>query len=168
MVTTTAKPGMPSADKRWRIVDATMRRNGYKRNGLIEALHTVQECFGYVDEQALHYVARSLRVPLSAAFGVVTFYHFFTLKPPGKHTCVICTGTACYIRGAQRLLDQVSQQLQIKEGQTSGDGLVSLLTARCVGSCGLAPVTVVDGDVAPKVTSEQLTALVERWRHESG
>ncbi len=99
---------------------------------------------------------------------MVTFYHFFTLRPPGKHTCVVCTGTACYIRGAQQLLDQLSAELQIKPGETTSDGLVSLLTARCVGSCGLAPVVVVQGDVVPKVTSEQLTGLVERWRHESG
>ncbi|MFO0820588.1 MAG: bidirectional hydrogenase complex protein HoxE [Pirellulales bacterium] len=168
MATTKAKPETPTADKRWRIVDATMRRNGYKRNGLIEALHTVQECFGYVDETALRYVAQSLRVPLSAAFGVVTFYHFFTLRPPGKHTCVVCTGTACYIRGAQKLLDQMAGEWKVQEGQTSRDGVVSLLTARCVGSCGLAPVVVADGDVIPKVTSEKLAELSQRWRDEPG
>ena len=169
MVKPLQKPAAPSNDKRWRIVDATMRRNGHKRNGLIEALHTVQECFGYVDETALRYVAASLRVPLSTAYGVVTFYHFFTLKPPGKHTCVVCTGTACYIRGSQPILESVSRQLGVHEGETSADGQVSLLTARCIGSCGLAPVAVLDGAVAPKVTAEQLTSIVEGWRHgESG
>ncbi|MFO0904993.1 MAG: bidirectional hydrogenase complex protein HoxE [Pirellulales bacterium] len=159
------KPAAPSSDKRWRIVDAAMRRNGYKRNGLIETLHAVQKSFGYVDDASLRYVAAALRVPLSTAYGVVTFYHFFTLKPPGKHTCVVCTGTACYIRGAQPLLENLCQQLSVREGETTPDGQVSLLTARCIGSCGLAPVAVLDGEVAPKVTAEQLTSIVEGWRH---
>lgn len=169
MAVMTGKPQPPTDDKRWRIIDAKMRRGGYKRHALIETLHAVQETFGYVDEQALTYVARSLRVPLSAAYGVVTFYHFFTLKPPGKHTCVVCTGTACYIRGAQQLLDKVTREFHVASGETSADGLVSVLTARCIGSCGLAPIIVADGDVLPKVTSEQLDQQIERWRHgESG
>jgi bidirectional [NiFe] hydrogenase diaphorase subunit len=127
----------------------------------------VQASFGYVDEVALRFVSKSLRVPLSAAYGVVTFYHFFTLKPPGKHTCVICTGTACYIRNASKLLDDFSRHAGVREGETSADGLVSLLTARCVGSCGVAPVAVVDGEVLPKVTADRLNDLVDGWRHES-
>lgn len=165
MTVVVGKVEAPSTDKRWRIVDATMRRNGFKRNALIETLHTVQECFGYVDESSLRYVARSLRVPLSAAYGVITFYHFFTLKPPGKHTCVVCTGTACYIRGAKQLLEQVEHAYGMECGETSADGNVSLLQARCVGSCGLAPVVVVDGEVAPKLTAEAMDDLLERWRH---
>ena len=96
-----SKPTPPNQDKRWKLVDATMRRQGQQARGLIETLHTVQEAFGYLDVPALRYVAMSLRVPLSRAYGVATFYHFFTLKPAGEHTCVICMGTACYIKGAQ-------------------------------------------------------------------
>src|SRR5215475_12666584 len=103
-----AKPAAPSNDKRWKIVDATMRRVGQNSRGLIESLHSVQESFGYLDETALRYVALSLRVPFSKVYGVSTFYHFFTLKPQGEHTCVVCTGTACYIKGAQKLLDAVT------------------------------------------------------------
>ena len=88
----------PSDDRRWKVIGATMRRLGHQRNALIEVLHAVQEVFGYLDDQALRYVAASLRVPPSRAYGVATFYHFFTLKPPGEHTCVVCTGTACYIK----------------------------------------------------------------------
>ena len=105
-----AKPTPPNQDKRWKLVDATMRRQGQQARGLIETLHTVQEAFGYLDAQALRYVAMSLRVPLSRAYGVATFYHFFTLKPAGEHTCVICMGTACYIKGAPQLLDAVQQR----------------------------------------------------------
>jgi hypothetical protein len=96
----TEQPSLPSADKRWKIVDATARRYGREPHALIETLHTVQESFGYLDETALRYVAGSLKLPLSRVYGVATFYHFFTLKPKGKHTCVVCTGTACYIKGA--------------------------------------------------------------------
>ena len=105
-----AKPTPPnSSDKRWKLVDATMRRLGHHSRGLIETLHTVQETFGYLDEDALRYVAASLRVPFSRAYGVATFYAFFTLKPAGEHTCVVCMGTACYIKGAPQLLN-VSQE----------------------------------------------------------
>jgi len=163
MITDFSKPTPPSTDKRWRLVDATMRRLGNQSRGLIETLHTVQESFGYLDEGALRYVAVSLRVPLSRAYGVATFYHFFTLKPAGEHTCVVCTGTACYIKGAPQLLAAVQQDLKIKPGETTPDGKVSLLTARCLGSCGLAPAVVYDHEVAGKVTSAVLREQVKKW-----
>jgi bidirectional [NiFe] hydrogenase diaphorase subunit len=158
-----AKPAPPSQDKRWKIVDATMRRVGQTPRGLIETLHTVQEAFGYLDETALRYVAVSLRVPLSRAYGVATFYHFFTLKPAGEHTCVICLGTACYIKGAPRLFDAVMRELGISAGQTTVNGKVSVLSARCLGSCGLAPAVVYDNEIAGKVTPEQLSQQLARW-----
>jgi bidirectional [NiFe] hydrogenase diaphorase subunit len=85
MPLTSKKPPLPSEDKRWRIVNGTMRRHGYARDALIETLHTVQESFGFLDKVSLRFVADSLRVPLSQAYGVATFYHFFTMKPPGEH-----------------------------------------------------------------------------------
>lgn len=157
------KPAPPNADKRWKLVDATMRKADGNAHGLIETLHTVQEAFGFLDEEALRYVALSLRVPLSRAYGVATFYHFFTLKPGGKHTCVICLGTACYIKGSQHLLDAMRQTLNIAPGETTADGEVSLLTARCLGSCGLAPAVVYDQEVAGKVDVASLRAHLEKW-----
>jgi|ERR1700758_5329895 len=150
-------------DKRWRMVDATMRRVGHQSRGLIETLHTVQEVFGYLDEGALRYVAVALRVPLSRAYGVATFYHFFTLKPAGEHTCVVCMGTACYIKGAPQLLTAVQRELQIAPGETTADRKVSLLTARCLGSCGLAPAVVYDHEVAGKVTTQALREHLTKW-----
>jgi bidirectional [NiFe] hydrogenase diaphorase subunit len=163
MITTTTKPATPSQDKRWKIVDATMRRAGQNSRGLIETLHTVQEAFGYLDETALRYVAISLRVPLSRAYGVATFYHFFTLKPAGEHTCVICLGTACYIKGAPQLVDAVKRELGVGPGETTADRKVSILSARCLGSCGLAPAVVYDNEVAGKVTPEQLRQQMAKW-----
>jgi bidirectional [NiFe] hydrogenase diaphorase subunit len=150
------KVELPSDDKRWRIVQGTMRRNGYERNALIETLHTVQESFGFLEEESLHFVAESLRVPLSQVYGVSTFYHLFSLKPAGKHACVTCTGTACYIKGAPDLLNAIEDKYGIKPDETTADGNLSLLTARCVGSCGLGPVALIDGEVVGKLTAEGL------------
>lgn len=141
----------PSADKRWKIVEATARRHGNEPHALIETLHTVQESFGYLDEAALRHTANLLRVPLSRVYGAATFYHFFTLKPKGKHTCVVCTGTACYIKGAPALLTALEKRYGIKPGETTEDNQLSILTARCLGSCGLAPAAVLDSTVLGKV-----------------
>ncbi len=150
------KPSPPSADKRWKIVDATMRRHGHAPDALIETLHTVQECFGYLDKAALRYVAASLRVALSQVYGAATFYHFFTLKPPGRHTCVVCTGTACYIKGASGLITELESAFKVKAGETTADGSLSLITARCLGSCSLAPAAVFDNEVVGKVSPQQM------------
>jgi bidirectional [NiFe] hydrogenase diaphorase subunit len=162
-VATFAKPAPPNPDKRWKIVDATMRRIGLHSRGLIETLHTVQEAFGYLDDTALRYVAISLRVPLSRAYGVATFYHFFTLKPAGEHTCVVCLGTACYIKGAPQLLNTIKRQLGVAPGETTADRKISVLSARCLGSCGLAPAVIYDNEVAGKVTPEQLRQHMAEW-----
>ena len=156
-------PPLPSDDKRWKIVNGTMRKNGYARHALIETLHTVQSSFGYLDDDAIRFVARSLRVPLSQAYGVVTFYHYFSLKPPGKHTMTICTGTACYIKGTDKLVADAEAHLGITTGQTTKETQISLMTARCVGACGRAPVVLVDGELMGQMTSEQMIAQLERW-----
>ena len=130
----------PSDDKRWRLVTVTMRRHGYKPHALIETLHTVQEAFGYLDETALRYVARSLKLPLSRVYGVATFYNHFALKPKGEHTCVVCLGTACYIKGGSQISDKLQAGFDIKPGETTPDNKLSLMVAHCVGMCWLAPV----------------------------
>ena len=156
-------PPLPSDDKRWKIVNNAMRKNGFARHALIETLHTVQSSFGYLDDDSIRFVARSLRVPLSQAYGVATFYHYFRLKPPGKHTLTICAGTACYIKGADKLVAAAESSLGIKAGQTTNDGEVSLMTARCVGACSRAPVALWDGEIAGEMASEQLIEQLERW-----
>ena len=146
MPITLAKPQAPSDDKRWKIVETRMRRLGDRPAALIEALHAAQEAFGYLDADALHYVGDTLGVPHSRVYGVATFYSFFTLKPAGEHTCVVCTGTACYINGAKEILGSLERDLGVRPKQTSADGKVSLLTARCLGACSLAPAVIVDGE----------------------
>ena len=163
MSTMTTLPAPPSNDKRWKIVDATIRRHGRAGHSLIECLHTMQECFGYLDEQGLKYVAASLRLPLSKVYGVATFYNLFTLKPQGEHTCIVCMGTACYIKGAPQILAALEQKYEVKPGETTTDGRLSVLTARCLGSCGLAPAVVFDGDVAGKIGGSDVLKRVEKW-----
>jgi bidirectional [NiFe] hydrogenase diaphorase subunit len=157
------KPTAPSSDNRWKLVDATMRRHGYDPRALIETLHTVQECFGYLDNQALRFVAESLRVPLSRAYGVATFYHFFTMRPPGQHTCVICLGTACYIKGAKAIVEKLSSLLGVNPGETTPDKKVSFLGARCLGACGLAPAAVFDNVVSGKLNAADAVNKVQKW-----
>ncbi|BCU07425.1 bidirectional hydrogenase complex protein HoxE [Allochromatium tepidum] len=156
-----ARPPLPSDDKRWKLVNATMRRNGYAGHALIETLHSVQDAFGYLDETSLRFVAASLDLPVSKVFGVATFYHIFMLKPKGRHTCVVCTGTACYIKGAGGLIEGLQEHYGIDPGETTADDRLSLLTARCVGACGLAPAVVVDGEVLGKQSADTLVATLE-------
>lgn len=150
-------------DRQWRMVNRTMRLNGRDPNALIETLHAVQNTFGFIDTEAMEYVAYSLGVPLSRVYAVATFYHHFTLKPPGEHSCVICMGTACYIGGAGNLLETVHKHTGITPGETSKDGKISLLTARCLGSCGLAPAAVFDGRVYGKLSPANITETLQRW-----
>ena len=155
------RPETPSEDKRWKLVNGTMRRNGYASHALIEALHGVQDAFGFLDEASMRFVAESLDLPLSKVFGVATFYHLFMLEPKGRHACVVCTGTACYIKGAAGLISAVEQRFGVAPGATSADNRLSLLSARCVGACGLAPAVVLDGNMLGKQSAEELLGKLE-------
>ncbi len=152
-----------AGDPHWRLVNRTMRLSGNQADALIETLHSVQDSFGYVDRDAMEYVAYGLKVPLSRVYAVATFYHYFTLKPPGEHTCVVCLGTACYIGGSATILESIHEQTGIRPGETTKDGKVSLLIARCLGSCGLAPAAVFDGQVTGKLNSPAVLEKIKRW-----
>ncbi|MEQ9358804.1 bidirectional hydrogenase complex protein HoxE [Coleofasciculus chthonoplastes] len=158
-----AKKGHPSGDKRFKVLDITMKRAQYRPDVLIEVLHKAQEAFGYLEEDVLLYVARGLKLPLSRVYGVATFYHLFSLKPGGTHTCVVCTGTACYVKGGGQVLSALEEHFGIQVGDTTPDGEMSLLSARCLGACGIAPAVVFDGTVAPKQTAELALEKVKGW-----
>lgn len=161
MPVTQTKPTAPSDDKRWGIVETRMRRLGNRPDALIEALHSTQEAFGYIDDDALRYLGESLSVPPSKVFGVATFYHYFRLKPPGDHTCVVCTGTACYIDGALDILAAIKAKLDVEPHGMTVDGKLSLLTGRCFGSCSLAPAAIVDGEVVGRVETNEFVKRLE-------
>jgi bidirectional [NiFe] hydrogenase diaphorase subunit len=156
-----ATPSAPSADPRWETVDSRIRRLGGRPDALIEALHAVQEAFGHIDRDALLALSDRLGVPPSKVFGVATFYHYFRLAPQGEHTCVVCTGTACYINGADDILAAIRDRLGVTPEHTTDDGRLSLLTGRCFGSCSLAPAAIVDGQVLDRVKPEELVARLE-------
>ncbi|HBE16494.1 MAG TPA: NAD(P)H-dependent oxidoreductase subunit E [Cyanobacteria bacterium UBA11149] len=161
--TKVVKSEHPSGDKRFKVLDVTMKRNQNRPDALIEVLHKAQEIFGYLEEDVLLYVARKLKLPISKVYGVATFYHLFSLKPSGEHTCIVCLGTACYVKGAGALLNAIEEYAHIHQGETTGDGKMSLITARCIGACGLAPAAVFDGKVAGQQTPELLVEKVKDW-----
>jgi bidirectional [NiFe] hydrogenase diaphorase subunit len=161
------KIALPSDDNRWKLINATMKRHGYQPNSLIETLHTVQESFGYLDEVSLKFVSITLKVPLSSVYGVATFYNFFNLKPQGKHTCVVCLGTACYIKGTNEIAERIKQEFKIGMGKTTEDGQLSLLSARCLGACGIAPAVVIDGEVHGNVSTDQTIETLRRLANDN-
>jgi len=152
-----------ASDKRFKILEAHIKKFQHRHDALIEVLHKAQELFGYLDDGVLRYVAAQLKLPSSRVYGVATFYHFFTLKPQGEHTCVVCLGTACYVKGANKVLAAVEQQTHIKAGETTPDNKLSLLTARCIGACGIAPAVVYDGTVTPRQTPETALVQINQW-----
>jgi bidirectional [NiFe] hydrogenase diaphorase subunit len=153
----------PSGDNRFKLLEATMKRHQYQPDALIEVLHRAQELFGYLSLDLLLYIANRLSVPPSQVYGVATFYHFFSLAPKGAHTCVVCLGTACYVKGAAALLAAAKQRLGVQVGETTPDQQISLMIARCLGACGIAPTVVFDGVVAGRQTQESLQERLESW-----
>jgi bidirectional [NiFe] hydrogenase diaphorase subunit len=153
----------PSGDKRFKILETHMKRFQYKQDALIEVLHKAQELFGFLDEGLLIFIAQNLKLPPSRVYGVATFYHFFNLKPKGEHSCVVCMGTACYVKGADKVLASLEQCCGVKAGETTPDGKVSVLTARCIGACGIAPAVVYDGTVTARQSSEDALNKVKGW-----
>lgn len=151
------------SDKRFKILEAHIKKFQQRQDALIEILHKAQELFGYLDNDVLHFTAYRLKLPTSRVYGVATFYHFFTLKPQGVHTCVVCLGTACYVKGANRVLAAVEERSGVKAGETTSDNQLSLLTARCIGACGIAPAVVYDGVVTPRQTPESALEKIQPW-----
>jgi bidirectional [NiFe] hydrogenase diaphorase subunit len=152
-----------ATDKRFKILEAHIKKFQHRQDALIEVLHKAQELFGYLDDDVLRYTAWQLKLPASRVYGVATFYHFFTLKPQGEHTCVVCLGTACYVKGANKVLAAVEQKAGIKAGETTPDNKLSLLTARCIGACGIAPAVIYDRTVTPRQTPETALAQINQW-----
>jgi bidirectional [NiFe] hydrogenase diaphorase subunit len=154
----------PSGDRRFLLLDAAMKKHQFRGDALLEVLHTAQELFGFLSHDLLFYVAHALKLPPSRVYGVATFYHFFSLAPRGEHTCDVCMGTACFVKGAAELLAAAERQFGVKAGQTTADKKVSLLTARCLGTCGNAPVVVFDNEVDGKMTVDMMRARTKGWR----
>jgi bidirectional [NiFe] hydrogenase diaphorase subunit len=155
-----ASEGHPSGDDRFELIDKALKRARFSQDQLIEILHVAQDVFGYLSPDLLVYIARALKLPPSRVYGVATFYHLFTFDEPGDHSCTICTGTACFVKGADDIVLALSREHSVAAGQTTADGRFTLSTARCLGSCGLAPVAVIDGEVRGHLDAEAAVAAV--------
>lgn len=131
---------------------------------LIMVLHRVQETFGYISHDLAMETAALLDVPAAKIYGVISFYHFFKTKPPGKHLIAVCMGTACYLKGGQQLIDELETLLGCACGETSDDGEFSISAVRCVGCCGLAPVMTVDGEVYGNLKPDDLAGVVAKYK----
>lgn len=134
-----------------------------KPGELINVLHKTQESFGYLPAEVQEVVAQELKMSVAKVYGVVTFYSFFTMLPKGKHPISICTGTACYVRGADNVLQEFKRQLNIEVGQTTDDGKFSLSCLRCVGACGLAPVVQVGDKTYGRVSPEGVKDILAEY-----
>jgi bidirectional [NiFe] hydrogenase diaphorase subunit len=155
---------LPTDEKRWKSLDRAMQRHDYRPDALIETLHAAQNAFGYLDSETLTYIASKLKTPPSRVFGVVTFYNHFTLKPKGEHTLVVCTGTACHVKGNDRILAWMRDHYDLVPGETTPDNRLSLVEVRCVGACALAPIILLDGSITGKKSLEEATTLIKEWR----
>lgn len=155
------RPTPPSDDKRYKALTRAMKKHGYKRNSLIEVLHSAQEGFGFLENDVMKFVAESLQLPLAKVYGVATFYHFFTLKPKGEHNCVVCTGTACYIKGAGKILEHLEDEFGIADGETTPDNKLSVTSARCFGCCNLAPAAIIDGKTHAYLDAEKTVEIIK-------
>ena len=138
----------------------------FHNNGgeLINVLHKAQHTFGYLPAEVQEIVAEELNVPVAKVYGVVTFYSFFTMIPKGLHPISVCTGTACYVRGAEKVLDEFKRILKVKVGDTTPDGKFSLSCLRCVGACGLAPVVMIGEKVYGRVSPDGVKDILNEYQ----
>jgi NADH-quinone oxidoreductase subunit E/NADP-reducing hydrogenase subunit HndA len=132
---------------------------------LINVLHKTQDYLGYLPAEAQEVIAQELHIPTAKVYGVVSFYSFFTMIPKGRYPVSICMGTACYVRGAERILDEFKHLLGLNVGETGADGLFSLASLRCVGACGLAPVVLVGEKVYGRLASDDVKNIVEEYKN---
>ena len=136
------------------------------KSNLIQILNEVQEYYGYVPERAMLAISDYLSIPMAEIYGVVTFYARFTLKPKGKYHIAVCLGTACFVKGSEKILDRVKERLGIDVGETTADGNFSIEATRCIGACGLAPVFTVNGEVYGKATVKMMDEVLDKIMEE--
>jgi bidirectional [NiFe] hydrogenase diaphorase subunit len=141
-------------DNRRLLLEKVLKEHNYQESALLEILHRAQEIYGYLDKDLLMDISGSLNLPPSHVYGVTTFYSFFKLKKPGQHIVTGCLGTACYVREVEQIMEAVEKEFNLKRGESTSDGKLSLLITRCIGACAMAPNIVVDDEVIGKATKE--------------
>jgi NADH-quinone oxidoreductase subunit E len=144
-------------------VDTLIDTYANRKEQLISLLQDVQAQFNYIPQDVMIKISQKLDIPLSQVFSVATFFQAFSLKPRGRHTVTICLGTACHVKGGQRLVDKMERDYGLKHGETTSDERFTLETANCLGCCALGPVVVVDGKYESQVNPEKLEKILERY-----
>jgi bidirectional [NiFe] hydrogenase diaphorase subunit len=148
-------------DRRLVTLDRTIEEHGHHRNALLEVLQKAQELYGYLDLDVMMHISEELRVPPSHVYGAATFYNFFRLQEPGQHIVTPCLGTACYVKGVDDIVVAIENEYDVKRGESTPDGRLSLFVTRCIGACAQAPNVVVDGQVMGKVKKEDVLKRIE-------
>lgn len=156
------------SQKRIDEIRAICKEHGNDPGELINILHTVQGKLGYLPKEVQELIAMELGIPAAKVYGVVTFYSFFSLRPKGKYIIGCCLGTACYVKGAQKVIDKFSEILGIKPGESTEDGLFTIDALRCIGACGIAPAVSINGKVYPKVQVSAVPGIIEELRQQGG
>ncbi|NPV92902.1 MAG: NADH-quinone oxidoreductase subunit NuoE [Firmicutes bacterium] len=152
-------------EERFKELDSFISEAPGGQGSLIAVLHKAQELFGYLPKEVQLYIARKLKITAARVNGVVTFYSYFTETPRGEHVINVCLGTACFVKGAEDILRELETLLEIKPGQTTGDGRFSLDGLRCVGACGLAPVVMIDDKVYGRVEEGEIAKIIKSYLH---
>ena len=145
-------------------LDQILQENRGQRGVLINVLHQAQQIFGHLSRELQIYIAEGLDVPFSKVYGVVSFYSLFSTEPRGEYTIEVCTGTACYVKGAEDILAELKSQLEIEPGETTTDGLFTLETTRSIGACGMAPIIKVGADTHGRITTEKIPEILDSYR----
>ncbi len=158
-----SEPCCRVTDEKYLKLDEVINQYKGKAGALIPVLHQAQLIFGYLPKEVQIRVAEGLGIPLSEVYSVITFYSLFSLQPRGKHTIGVCLGTACYVKGAAEVLKALEENLGIKVGDSTQDGLFTLMQTRCLGACGLAPVLTIGEDVFGRLTPEMLPDILKRY-----
>lgn len=146
-------------------INAICDRYADERTPLMMILSDVQKEYGYIPLEVQELVSERTGISVAEIYGVVTFYSFFSLNPKGKYVIGCCLGTACYVKGAQQVIDKFSEILEIKPGETTKDGLFTLDALRCIGACGIAPAVSINGKVYPKMSVNSVPAVIEEYRN---
>lgn len=136
----------------------------YSESYLIAVLHKVQSMYGYLPQDVMDEVAERMQIPTAHIWGVATFYHYFNLKPIGKHVVSVCMGTACYVKGADKIVQAIKKHLGVEVGETTADKLFTLHEARCLGACGIAPVIMIDDKIYGELDAKKTVDLLNQYR----
>ena len=155
---------MPDNKEKYAKLQEVIEKHKGERGAVMPCLQEAMNIFGYVPQDVQEMIADGLGTTLSEVYGVSTFYSQFSLKPKGKHVIGVCLGTACYVKGSQKVLDKLAEVLDVPVGKTTADGMFTLNATRCLGACGLAPVIMVNDDVYGRLTPDQIPGIIAKYR----